>query len=455
MKKKLEEKILEEIRNKVIENDLNRKNDQEIKAMREANIEALTELTSLSRKEVEKIAEDVKKGYLIEQQRKQKRIILFVLFIVVFGGILFFVLKPKPALQIRMVEDDFSENKFEWALINSFNYKRYFENDQYIIETSKKDWCYWDNVAIDFPKNYDIEVSSIWLNGKFDSYGIALLKSNTDYYAFTIRADGAATFGKVVEKNWEINDTWKDKIAKTGKKQSNIQRVEVRNGAFSYFVNNNLVRTGTVDMPFGFLALRCCGEQQVGYEYVKITNQDTKKVIFEDDFKVNSGKWSAEKDFLFESKFETGRLAISSNYGSECNWCTSATHQITDNCEIELSSVWLSGELADYGLMILSDDENYYSLELQNNGNARFVERNNAVYSYVQNYIKTPYESDGLKTIIQKIEIKDNEIRYSVNNQLIKKQATNLLFPCKIALRVCGKQSVAFDKLSIKYYESE
>ncbi len=453
MKKKLEDKILEEIRNKVIEKDLDRKNEKEISEMRDANIEALTELTSLSRKEVEKIADDVKRDFLFNQKKKQKRLNGIIALCVISAIILFFIFKPKPELKIRLVEDDFSENNNEWYLFNSYNYRRYINENKYIIETNKKDWCYWDNVQIDFPKNYDVEVKSTWLNGKYDSYGIALHKSNTDYYAFTIRGDGGVSFCKVVEKNWIIDDGWKPDMAKKGKKQSNTQKIEVRGGEFKYFVNNNLIRSGIIEMEIGNLALRCCGEQQIGFEYVKIINTDTKKVVFEDDFTSPSDNWDQDKDFLFETGFASGKFTINSNYNNECNWSTSAKLLITDNSEIELSSLWLSGELANYGLMILNDDENYYSYEFQNNGEARLVERRNGEYVYVQPNVKTKFESDGNKTFTQKVVIKDGKINYFINNQLIKESNAELVFPLKIALRLCGKQSVAFDKLIIRYFE--
>ncbi len=453
MNKKLQDKILAEIRTKAIEKDFERKNEQEINEMREANIEALTELTSLSRKEIEAIADGVKKDHLLKQKQKKNRIIIFSISVIFIMFIAYLIVKPKPELKTRIVTDDFSNNSFEWSTYNNFNYNRYFKNNQYIFENNKSEWCYWDNIAVDLPKNYDVELSSSWQNGKFDGYGLGLLNTNTDYFAFVLRGDGSVSFGEVVDKKWIIDDPWKSDVANKGKKQTNIQRIEVRDRNFNYFINNKLVRSGILDLEIKKLALRCCGQQTVAFIDLKVTNTDTKKVLLDENFSKPSEQWKPEKDFLAESSVKDGKYVFNCNNDNNCYWSTSEMLKITDNCEIELSSTWLSGELGDYGLMILSDDNNYYSCELQNNGEARLVECKSDTYVYVQNYIKTGLESDGKQTIKQKIIIKNGDMTYFVNDQRIKTVPANLDFPCKIAMRNCGKQSVAFDNLSIKYFE--
>jgi hypothetical protein len=453
MKKKIDEKILEEIRNRVIEKDQELKNEEEIKKMREANVEALTELTSLSRKEVEKIADQVKNEHLLKEKLRQKRIIQYSAFAFVVMIILFFMFRPKPELKTRIVEDDFTNNSNEWSILNSYKYNRYFKDNQYIYDLNNQDWCYWDGINLKLPVNCDIEVESKWLNGKYSAYGIALNQNDTAYYTFSIRGDGAACFAQDMAGKWVINDSWKYDIGYKGKMQKNVQKIEIRGKNFSYYVNNNLVRTGIIELDIKEINLRCCGQQQVAFDYIKVINADSKKVEFTDNFTNPSNLWNPKRNYTAESNFEKGRYILTEDNDNNCNWSVSELHQITDNCEIELTSVWLTGDLSNYGLMILNDDDNYVSCELQNNGIARFVESKSGKYTYVQNDVKTGFESDGKSANKQKVIIKGSDISYYVNDKLIKTTGSNLSFPCKIALRVCGKQSVAFDKLSIKYYE--
>jgi len=453
MKKKHEEKILAAIRNKVIEKDIQRNSEEEIKEMQEANIEALTELTTLSRKEVEQIAEQVKKDFDINEKKKQKRIIQYSIFFLVSIIVLYFVFRPEPKLKERIVEDNFNDNSSEWSVINEFVYNRYFKDKQYYIELNNKGWCYWDDLNVDFPKNCDIEVASKWMNGKYSSYGLGLNQSDNEYFAFTIKGDGSASFGKVVNSKWVIDDANKYKIGNEGKNKTNIQKIEIRNKNFKYYVNDNLVRTGILDLDYTMLSLYGCGEQEVAFDYVKVTDTDTKNVIFTDDFSNPSNLWNPKKKFTCEANISNGKFVFNMENPDNCNWSGSEILEVTKNCEIELTSTWLTGELANYGFMILNDDENYYSLELQNNGVARFVERSLDKYTYVQDDVKTPFDSDGKKQNVQKAIIKDKKISYYVNNKLIKTYSSSLDYPCKIAIRACGKQTIAFEKLKIKYYE--
>jgi len=452
MKRKLEEKILEEIRRIVIEKDLKRQTENEKSEMREANIEALTELTSLSRKEVEEISDDVRKIYVSKQKKIQKRNIRIAVIAVFAAFIFFLIFKPEKKLTEKPFEDNFSENINNWSIFNDFKYKRHFSNNQYVFETKRDGWCYWDYFETEVPENYDIEVSSSWQKGKYASYGVGLNEGNTNYYAFTLRADGAASFGKVVEKKWVIDDSWMDDKANKGKNQTNIQKIEVRSNKFNYFVNENLVRTGSIDLNIKGFSLRGCGEQIVAYNYVKITNIDTEEAIFDDDFSNPSKDWDPDKEFVIDSYFKDGQFIMDGNNEDNCNWANSSI-TVTRNCELKLSSIWLEGELATYGFMVRNSDDDYYSFELMNDGSARLVERIYGEYGFVQTYVNTNFESDGYKTIDQRLVVEDGEFSYYVNNLLIKEYDPEITFPASLSLRICGKQTVAFEHLDIKYYE--
>ncbi len=452
MKKRLEERILEEIRRIVIEKDLKRQTEEEKDEMREANIEALQDLTSLSRQEIEKISADVRKTFVSQHKKKQQRNTRIAIGVGVLAIIAFFIFKPEREPVITTFTDDFSQNANNWSLFQDFNYKRYITNNQYVFEINKDDWCYWDDAKVDFPENYDVEVSSTWMKGKFSSYGVGLNENNSNYYAFSIRGDGASTFGKVIDKKWVIEDSWESNSANSGKNQTNIQKIEVRGNSFKYYVNDKLIREGGINLNIKTLTLRGCGEQVVAFNSIKITNAKTSDVVFEENFGNEPGIWEPKKDYQLDSYFNEGEFIMDSNDEDNCYWANS-TIRITENCEIKLSSKWLTGDLSTYGVMIAKNDENYYSFELMNDGKARLVERLDGEYSYVQNYVYTNFESDGYKTNDQKVVIKDGEISYFVNDVPIDEYFSKLEFPVTLYLRICGKQKIAYDYLEIKYFE--
>jgi hypothetical protein len=454
MKRKHEEKILAEIRNRVIEKDQQRHTEKEIQEMREANIEALTELTSLSREEVIRISEEVKRDEILKRDKRQRLIGIFSVLAIVAAIIAFFVLRPEPEINKRTVEDTFSGNLFNWQLSDKFTYDRKFENNQYVFETKTDGWCYWDGLTVELPANCDIIVGSNWISGKYSTFGFGLFKSSQNYFAFSVRGDGGVTFGKKVDSKWVIDDPVKPNIANKGAGQTNVQKVEIRNKKFTYFVNGKMVRTGDTDMEFNALNLICCGEQKVAFDYVKIVNSDNQQIVLEQDFSSPSDKWAPKKSFTYSSMIEDGKFLVKVNEDKQCYWSSSGSHQLSNNCEVELTSVWKTGDLSNYGLMVLNDDDNYYSLEIQHNGEARLVECKNGEYSFVQPFIKTKYESDGLVKITQKAIIKGDMLSYYVNDHHIKDYKTFLFFPCNIAIRSCGMQTVEFEKLTITYFEN-
>jgi len=453
MNRKLEEKILDEIRKRVLEKDSELKEQEEDKLIRDSNIEALTELTNLSKKEVENIAKSVRTEVQEAVKKQRKKYINIGIAISVLILIFAIIFWPEAKLKEIIVEDEFSNNDYNWDIYNDFKYKKNIKDGYYYMETNVDDWCYWDNVNVDFPKNYDVLLTSLWKYGKFESYGLALSNDNDNYCTFQIRADGTAAYGKVINDKWVYEGTWKNKKANTSEtKKPNIQLVEVRNNKFKYYVNNNLVEEGEIDLNFKNICIRACGKQLVAFDNLKIINSDNKKIVFEDNFENASTKWSPSEKIIKQSFFKDGEYIFKIS-GESCYWAVSQKHQISNNCEIEISSTWLNGETANYGIMIMENNSNYISCEIKSDGNVRLVTSIKGEYININDYTKTKYVGNGSLKHTQKIIIKDNKIEYYIDNEFIQTTYLADIIPIKIGLRVCEKQSVAFDKIKITTFE--
>jgi hypothetical protein len=59
-----------------------------------------------------------------------------------------------------------------WPVREKFEYKRSFQNGAYIFECGRDNWCHFNGIPITFPKHFGIELSSVWLDGKFGEYGL-------------------------------------------------------------------------------------------------------------------------------------------------------------------------------------------------------------------------------------------------------------------------------------------
>ncbi len=450
MHKKLEEKILEEIRKRVLEKDSELKKQEENKLIRDANIEALTELTTLSKNEVESIAKSVRKEEIAnskKQRKKQIKILTAVLVVILIFAKIFW-----PEKEVIVI-DDFNNNDYKWSIFNKFTYKKNIKDGYYYIETNKNGWCYWDDIPINFPENYDVHVTNLWKHGTYNSFGLMLSENDDNYVAFLLKPNGRASYGTVIKDKWVYEGDWKNNMGnKAETKKPNEQIIKVRKNKFEYYINNKLVDKGTININIKNICLSSCGEQLIAFDKVKIVNADTKELVFSDDFEKPSEKWTPSEKLIKHNYLENGELIFKTNDKS-CYWSASKKHKISKNCEIELTSTWLSGESSNYGIMIMENDANYISCQLKNDGNARTVTSINSKYTNIGDYTKTQYIGNGSLKHTQKIIIKDEMIEYYVDNELITTVSLSYINPVKIGLRLCGQQSVAFDKLKIKTFE--
>ncbi len=448
MNKRLEKKILEELKQRVLERDKQLQEQGDRDDLRDATKEALSDLTSLSREEVDAIERRVQ----AEEQRKFRRRRNLIITFAVIGGLIVFIfaiasLTRKPNIKIT---DTFDDNKMGWAMYNDFEYDRHFENGSYIIQTNEDDYCYWDNIKVDFPENYTIEAGTTWKKGKFNGYGLVLLEASKKYAAFSIRADRKAIHDIYYIDEWKKSATWKLSSLKKGDgKTQNVQRIDVQGNNFKYYINNELFEEGKLSylQNIRYIGCRVCDLQTVAFDYLKITDNTTNEIILDEDFVDAQNGWEPKNKFTKRSKIEDGMYVFSGNTEDHCYW-TSTEFRIEDDFEVILKSKWESGETSNYGLMMMQDDDNYFSCELKNNGETRLVTCYNGEYTSVPEYTMTSNVSDGSNIMEQKVVFEDNKISYYLNNQLIDSKSTYFQLD-EVGLRVCGLQTVGFDYLEI------
>ncbi len=453
MNRKTEKKILDEIRKSVLNKDNELKKRQEEKEIQQANIEALAEMTSLSESEVKQIAQlvrdEVSKDYY---QKRKRNIYIFSTIAAIVLITVFFLYEPEP--EVNIVEETFDTNAAGWDEFDEFKFKRYMKDNSYIFETNVDGWCYWDDIPVDLPINYAVEVRSKWQKGKFNSYGFSLLTSDDAYFSFQIRADGAAHFGKTVEGKWDIDDSWlTGKAYESGEQKSNVQRVEVRGINFKYLVNGNFVREGVLDLIINNIGLRSCGEQIIAFESIRVVDLDTDEVVFLEDFSTPNKSWNPCGKVTKHSRFENGSFIFKSNTADNCYWSTSQKYALSQNCEVSVATTWLKGESSSYGFMIMQDEENYILCSMINDGNARLVACEYDEYINIQNHVSTSFDSAGKNQFTQKIIIKDGMVQYFINDQFVQEIALGRVNPHYLGVRVCGKQTVAYDHLSVTIFE--
>ncbi len=131
---------------------------------------------------------------------------------------------------------------------------------------------------------------------------------------------------------------------------------------------------------------------------------------------------------------------------------------IGKDCEIIIKARSYDAENdCNFGFMLMHNDDNYFAFEVKNNNEGRVLISNFDKYSYIGTYVKSGKYIEN-ENIEIKIRIENKYITYFLNDKKIvmfpilnlTKTATLDNALSRIALRVCDKHTVAFDRIEFK-----
>jgi len=458
--KKNEEKILEELRKRVLEKDKELQERSETSSIINSNKDALAEMTNLSRTDVDAIEKQIRAELQLEVKKSQKRRTWYIIAAVVVGFIAFRIIMKKlnqePEVPPYHFVESFDNNNNAWDIFNTFDVKRNIENGSYTFVGNKDEWCYWDNFEIQLPQDYSIEMKSKWRRGAFDEFGLMLMESSNNYYTFVVRADGNTAHAIYRNPDWLKRNSWKPVAFKNNEEVT--QKIEVRGSNFSHYVAGKLYHSGKIEgLEIKEIALRVCDKQTIDFLEIQVKNIATGEILFSDKFDESSANWDEKQSNIKESKLEKGSYIFTTNEEDQCYWAVSNTKialpTINDyenaKYTVKVQSTWLSGEEADYGIMLMADDANYTAFQLRNSGDVRAVRCENEVYTLIDQYTPTGYVCDGKTPITIVIKVDGNNYQFFVNDKLINSGDFNYKMYSYLALRVCGRQTIAFDHIEI------
>ncbi len=474
MSKKLEEQLLIELRKRVIEKDRKLQNTLEINNMREATIEALSEMTSLSEREIDIIATEVHNDLLIDARRKKQIVwraamsiftvatIIFSIVFFTFGGwtgwamiigitisVAVFKFKKQFLREKTIIIDYFDNKNHQWVENTSIIYNRKFVDANYIFEVRKKNWCYWDKIPLEFPPNFEIELTSLWKKGTTSEYGLILLENKSNYISFQLNSLGSSSYSIEHKGKFAVDKSWKKNSTNTVSK--NTQRIIVEDKKFKYYVNNKQVFTGDATSyisEFLEVGVRVCDCQTVNFEKI-VVKDDKGKVLFVDDFVKPKIEWSPKTKYEYSKQIEDGKYIFEGFKDEWCFW-SSLPINVYGNVDFTLKSVWLSGKIANFGLMIFDNANDYFYFQITAEGKARYTQNKNGEFKTIEEYADCGLEYFEQTPIIQKVKFRNRKFTYSVADKIIYTGQFPNLHITKIAVGVCGKQKIAFEKIIIE-----
>ncbi|GEM_PF-2097935 len=454
-----EEKILAEIRRRVIEHDSSHQEKEDQKSLHDANLQALDEMSSLNKKDIALIANQVRKEFAQQASKRNGKIVLAALVgaaMIAVGGIGLWVQRTnQQALEARRFSEPFDDNRQNWGIFNDIKYDRQITDGSYVFKVEDEQ-CYWDKIPIALPTHYAVELISARKTGeKKAEYGIALVaETSNNMLAFSLYPDGETMYGHYRNDVWEKTSAWSTPIANPGP-NANTQLVEVKdNRSFKYSVNGLLVWEDTFSRTVPTrVGMRSCDNQTVEFQRLRVINLANNQTIFEDDFGgASSKKWNPRKEVAKVSKIENGSYYLETN---TTNYCESGTrfYQIKpgEECDIVLKMHHVKGETGAFGLKLMQDATNFLTFGYKNNGKAQFAMYQVDKYTYLGNEKPTDILSaPGKPNITLKVEIRKGTCQYFINDILIDAFELNPdLKLNQVALNCCGVQQVAFDDLQI------
>lgn len=460
MNKKNEKKVLEELRKRVLEKDRQLQERSERSNLVDSNKEALAEMTDLSRKEVDKIEKQIRAELQEKVKKDNKRRTWIITAVIIVGFIAFRVVmkeinKVPPPPPFHFIET-FDNNNNSWDIYNSFELKRNIKNGAYSFVANKSDWCHWDDIELELPNSYSVKLTMKRKRGKFGEYGLMLMNNSNNYNTFVVRADGKATGAVYRNKEWITHNSWNP--INFDAKELTTQKIEVKASNYKYYVNDELFKEGKIiGLDVKKIGLRICDKQSVDFLDLQVTNLKTGKLVFSDDFEKNSSNWDEKQDLTKESKIEHGKYIFTTSEENQCFWAVSepkiklpfADDMRSLNYIVKAKISWIEGEESNFGIMLMEDDNNYTAFQAMSSGDARVVRSEHDEYASIPDYISTNFISDGENSLYMKIKVEGNYYKFYINNKLITKGDFNLQNMTYLAMRVCGRQSVAFDEIEI------
>jgi len=474
-----EVKILEEIRSKVFERDREIEESTRSERLRYANIVSLAEFTKLSVDEIDDIANKVHK----ETNQKEQSAIRsqFVSYIAVYAFVLFATFLYRQEIELSgllilsemlgggyllynfykknvktksIIIDNFNNRGMKWSLNTKIAQVRAIVNNEYVFETDVPDYCYWDTVPFDFPENFTIECAVNWISGKYDEYGLVFTSDSKKYLAISLHARGAAKYTIMLDDVTAVNRSWSEGIAYPGySKQSNVLKVIFKGENFEMFCNGRSVYTGDTKALSKFVnfGVRNCGSQKVAFKSIKITNNDSNEVLFDDNFSNPCKDWESTNVWYYKKYFDENQRYIIETNRADWHYWSQNPIEISGDCCFSLKCTWLSGESNDFGLKIFENEDDNIGFYLNSSGKAHIC-TDRGGKQVADNAKSIDYQTNGENSCYIIVRIKNKYFQYFVNETFVVGGFFITRKFVKVGVSVCGYQKVAFEKLIIEEF---
>lgn len=160
--------------------------------------------------------------------------------------------------------EDFTNPHQSWDEKKEFQWHKEINPEGYLFSTKVEDYCYWTYRDITVKGNCDIMLTSQWIEGGLDNYGLMVYYNSKDYIGFELQNNGNTRYLINAGGKYKyVGDYIETPHESTGKNTIH-QVLKIRNRKLSYYVNETFINQ--IKFPsnsINSVAVRVCGYQKV------------------------------------------------------------------------------------------------------------------------------------------------------------------------------------------------
>lgn len=170
-----------------------------------------------------------------------------------------------------LLNENFDTKDEKWSPISKITKKCYLENGVYYLEHGRDNKCFWSVRPFELPKNYRITLTTQWIEGEHEEYELVLKQDDKNFVAMQLCGDGRARYVTYSKGDYDKLPNFRNTKATSDGTNTNDIIIEVTDGKFKYFVNEQFIDQKDIsNYHFFEIGVRICGKQKVGFDKLVI-----------------------------------------------------------------------------------------------------------------------------------------------------------------------------------------
>lgn len=170
-----------------------------------------------------------------------------------------------------ILDEGFTQPHEDWIEKEDFEYKKYYQDGNYIIESARDDWNFWSKHETDILGDFDLTLKVRWLRGEAQLFGIVIYQSQQEYYIFGLKPDGTASCDLYRDNKFERSLGSKETVHTSNGAVSHFLHLRKREKQIAMYINETYVlQTDFEAFRINQIGVLASGHQVIQFEKLVI-----------------------------------------------------------------------------------------------------------------------------------------------------------------------------------------